>query len=67
MTCTGAGPRARARPLGFTDATGTDPSTDAVPVLNHVAVVGRFVRARDVHGGEAPDRQVIIIKQVMEG
>ena len=62
----GAGPRARAQPLGFSDAAGTDPSTDAVPVLNHEAVVGGFARAYDIHGDEAPDRQVIIVKQLME-
>ena len=52
----GASPRARAKPLGFSDAAGTDPSTDAVPVLNHEAVVGGFARAHDVYGDEAPDR-----------
>ena len=62
----GAGPRAKAQPLGFSDAAGTDPSTDAVPVLNHEAVVGGFATAYDVHGYESPGRQVIIIKQLME-
>jgi hypothetical protein len=38
-----------------------DPSIDAVPVLNHEAVGGELVRAHNVHSGEAPDRQVIII------
>ena len=66
MTCTGAGSRARAQPLGFSDAAGTDPSTDDVPVLNHEVVVRGLARAYDVHGDEAPDRQVIIIKQSME-
>jgi hypothetical protein len=56
----GAGPRDRARPLGFSDAAGTDPSTDAMPVLNHEAVGGELARAHDVHGDEALDRQVII-------
>ena len=37
-----------------------------MPVLNHEVVVGGFARAYDVHGDEAPDRQVIIIKQLME-
>ena len=56
------GPRARAQPLGFGDAAGTDPSTDSVPVLNHEAVVGGLARAHDVHGIEVPDRQVTIIR-----
>ena len=56
MTYTGAGTRARAHPLGFSDAAGTDPSTDVVPVLNHELVMGGFVRVHDVHDGEAPDR-----------
>ena len=60
VTYTGAGPRARAQPLGFSNAAGTDPSTDAVPVLNHEAVVGGLVRAHNVHGDEAPDMQVVI-------
>ena len=42
-----------------------DPSTDAVPALNHEAVVGGLARAYDVHGNEVPDRQMIIIKQPM--
>jgi len=62
VTCTGAGPRDRARPLGFSDTAGTDPSTNAVPVLNHEAVVGGFARVYDVHGIKVPDWQVIIIK-----
>ena len=62
VTCTGAGPRDRARPLGFSDAAGTDPSTDAMPVLNHEAVGRGFVRAHDVRGDEAPDRQVTNIR-----
>ena len=49
----------------FSDAAGTDPSTDAVPVLNHEAVEGGFARPYDVHGVEALDRHVIIIKQLM--
>ena len=57
----GAGPRARAQPLGFRNAAGIDPSTDDVLVLNHEAVVGGLARACDVHGDEAPNRQVIII------
>ena len=65
MTCTGAGPRARAQPLGFSDAAGTDPSTHAMPVLNHEAVVGGLARAYDIHGDEAPDRQMITIKQLV--
>ena len=56
----GAGLRDRARSLGFGDASGTNWSTDAMPVLNHEAVVGGFARAHDVHGGESPDMQVII-------
>ena len=60
--CTGAGPRAIAQPLGFSNAAGTDPSTDAVPVLNHEAVVGGLARAYGIHGNEVPDRQMIIIK-----
>ena len=52
----GAGLRARAQPLGFSDTAGMDPSTDAVPVLNHEEVVGGFARAHDVYGDEAPDR-----------
>ena len=63
----GASPRARAQPLGFSDAVGTDPSTDVVPVLNHEAVVGRFARAYDVHAIEVPVRQIIMIKQLMGG
>ena len=55
-----AGPRAKARPLGFSDVAGTDPSTDVVPVLNHEAVAGGFVMAHNVHDGEALDRQVIV-------
>jgi hypothetical protein len=43
-----------------------DPSTDAVPVLNHEAVVGGLARAYDVCGDEAPDRQVIIINELMD-
>ena len=58
----GAGPRARAQPLGFSDAAGTDPSTGAVLVLNHEAVAGGLVRARDVLSDEAPVRQLIILK-----
>ena len=50
----------------FSDAAGTEPITDAVPVLNHEAVVGGFARAHDIHGDKAPDKQVIIIKQLME-
>ena len=42
-----------------------DPSTDAVPVLNHGVVVGGFARPYDVHGDEASGRQVIIKKQLM--
>ena len=34
-------------------------------VLNHEAVVGGLARAYDVHGDEALDRQMIIIKQLM--
>ena len=56
----GAGPRDKAQPLGFSDAAWTDPSTDTVPVLNHEAVVGGFIRAHDVRGGKAPDMQIII-------
>jgi hypothetical protein len=37
-----------------------NPSTDVVPVLNHEAVAGGFVRAHDIHGGEAPVMRVII-------
>ena len=62
MTCTGAGPRARAQPLGFGDAAGTDPSTDAVPVLNHEVVVRGLARVHDVHGIEVPNRHVTIIR-----
>ena len=62
MTYTGAGPPAKARPLGISDAAGTDPNTDAVPVLNHEAVVGGLARAYGIHGNEVPDRQMIIIK-----
>ena len=51
----GAGPRDRARPLGFSDAAETDPSTDVVQVLNHEAIAGGFERVHDVHDGEAPD------------
>ena len=58
-----AGPRAKAQPLGFSDTTGMDPSTDAMPVLNHEVVVGGFARAYDVHGNEVPGRQMIIIQQ----
>lgn len=54
-TYTGAGPRDRARPLGFSNAAGTDLSTDVVPVLNHEAVVGGLERAYNVHDDEAPD------------
>ena len=60
MTYTGAGPRDRAQPLGFSDAAGTDQSIDAVPFLNHEAVAGGFVMAHEIHGGEALDMQVII-------
>ena len=60
--CAGAGPRARAQPLGFSDAARTDPSTGAVPVLNHEAVVGGLARVCNVHGIEVPDMQVIIIR-----
>ena len=35
-------------------------------VLNHEVVVGGLARVHDVHGDEAPDRQVIIIKQLMD-
>ena len=42
-----------------------DPSTDTVLVLNHEAVVGGLARAYDIHGNEAPNRQMIIIKQLM--
>ena len=59
---TGAGPRARAQPLGFSDVVGTNPSTDVVSVLNHEAVAGGFARAYDVHGIEVLDWQVIIIR-----
>ena len=38
--------------LGFSDAAGTDPSTDAVPVLNHEAVVSGLTRAHDLSGCE---------------
>ena len=62
MMYTGAGPRARAQPLGFSDATGTDPSTDVMPVLNHEAVVGGLARPHNVYGTEVPDRQLIIIR-----
>ena len=65
MTYTGVGPRARAQPLGFGNATGTDPSIDAVSALNHEAVVGGFARVHDVHGIEVPDWQVIIKMRLM--
>ena len=57
----GAGTRARAQPLGFGDAAGTNPSTDAVPVLNHEAVVGGLARVYDIHGIKVPGRQVVVI------
>ena len=66
VMCAGAGPRARAQPLGFSDTAGTDPSTDAMPVLNHEAVVGRLARARDFLGDEAPVRQLIISRQLIK-
>ena len=66
VTYTGSGPRARAQPLGFSDAAGTDPSTDVVLVLNHEAVVGGFARAYDVHGIEVPDMHIIILKYSWE-
>ena len=44
-----------------------DPSTDAVSILNHEAVVGGFARAHDVHGIEVPDRHIIILNYLMEG
>ena len=37
-----------------------------MPVLNHEVVVGRIARAYDVRDDEAPDRQVIIINQLMD-
>ena len=37
-----------------------------MPVLNHEVVLGGFARAHDVHGNEVPDRQMIIIKQLMD-
>jgi len=40
----GAGLQARAQPLAFRNAAGTDPSTDTVPVLNHEAVAGGLAR-----------------------
>ena len=42
-----------------------DPSIDAVPVLNHEAVVGGLVRSRDILGDEAPVRQWIISRQLI--
>ena len=60
MTYTGAGPRARAQPLGIGDGAWTDPSTYVVPVLNHEAVVGGLSRVYDVHGIDLRDRQVIM-------
>ena len=63
----GAGPRARAQPLGFGNAAGTDPSTDAAPVLHHVVVVSRLARACDVHGIVVPGRQVIIVGNSCKG
>ena len=60
-----AGPRARAQPLGFGDAAGTNPSTDVVPVLNHEAGTSRFVRAYNVHGIEVPVRQAITLKWLL--
>ena len=56
VTYTGASPRARAQLLGFSDIVGADPSTGAVPVLNHEAIAGGLARARDVLGDEAPVR-----------
>ena len=38
--------------LGFSDAAGTDPSTDAVPVLNHGAVASGLTRAHGLSGSE---------------
>jgi hypothetical protein len=65
VTYTRTGPRARAQPLGFSDAAGTDPSTDAVPVLNHKAVENGLARAHVLHSDEAPDMQVIVVGQLM--
>ena len=59
---TRAGLRARARPLWFSDAAGTDLSIDVVPVLNHEAVAGALPRVRDILSVEAPVRQFIIQK-----
>ena len=42
-----------------------DPSTYIMPILNHEAVVGGLARAYDIHGDEAPDRQMITIKQLV--
>ena len=36
-----------------------------MPVLNHEAVVGWLVRARDVIGNEAPVRQLIVLRQLI--
>ena len=36
-----------------------------MPVLNHEAVVGELIRARDVLGDEAPVRQLIVSKQLI--
>ena len=66
VTYAGAGPRARAQPLGFSNAAGTDLSTDVVPVLNHEAATVGFARAQDIRD-EAPDRQKVIIRQLMQG
>ena len=66
MTCTGAGPQAKAQPLRFSNVVGTDPSTDVVLVLNHEAVVGELARACDIYDDEAPDIHMIIIKELME-
>ena len=63
----GASPRARAQPLGFSDTTGINLSTDVVPVLNHEAVAGGLARAHDVQGIKVPDRHVIIISRLMQG
>ena len=38
--------------LWFSDAAGTDPSTDAVLVLNHGAVASGLARAHDLSGSE---------------
>ena len=38
----------------------------AMRVLNHEAVVGGLVMACDVHGDKAPEKEMIIIKQLME-